>query len=148
MCMLFLLINQWKDHKKEFTLCVVFQTTEFCFCFDCYHNSFNERWKQLCNAWQLQFIICTIYNRHPEFRLQAASFFFLVRETRIIIMRVPLSRASVPLSHPLDESIEKEKLCAVYPNLRSGPILAVLIHSPCPPECYFRSETKIEPDLS
>ena len=29
MCMLFLLINQWKDHKKEFTLCVVFQTTEF-----------------------------------------------------------------------------------------------------------------------
>ena len=74
-------------------------------------------------------------------------FFFLVRETRIIIMRVPLSRASVPLPHPLDESIEKEKLCAVYPNLRSGPILAVLIHSPCPPECYFRSETKIEPDL-
>ena len=44
-------------------------------------------------------------------------------------------------------------------NLRSGPILAVLIHSlqwlplklvfvsPCPPECYFQSETKIEPDL-
>ena len=29
MCMLFLLINQWKDHKKEFTLCIVFQTTEF-----------------------------------------------------------------------------------------------------------------------
>ena len=88
-----------------------------------------------------------MYSCHLEFRLQAASFFFLVRETRIIIMRVPLSRASVPLSHPLHESIEKEKLCAVYPNLRSGPILAVLIHSPCPPECYFHRETKIEPDL-
>ena len=47
------------------------------------------------------------------------------------------------------------------PNLRSGPIRAVLIHSlyrlplklkslfvsPCPPECNFQSETKIEPDL-
>ena len=44
-------------------------------------------------------------------------------------------------------------------NLRSGPILPVLIHSlkrlplkslfvsPCPPECYLQSETKIEPDL-
>ena len=38
-------------------------------------------------------------------------------------------------------------------NLRSGPILAVLIRSralttsPCPPECNFQSETKIEPDL-
>ena len=44
-------------------------------------------------------------------------------------------------------STEKEKLRAVYPNLRSGPILAVLIHSPCPLECYFQSETNIEPDL-
>ena len=44
-------------------------------------------------------------------------------------------------------------------NLRSGPILAVLIHSllrprakilfvsPCPPECYLQSKTEIEPDL-
>ena len=41
-------------------------------------------------------------------------------------------------------------------NLRSGQILAVLKHplqelqlkvSPCPPECYLQSETKIEPDL-
>ena len=43
-------------------------------------------------------------------------------------------------------------------NLRSGPILAVLhtfsltatakiFVSPCPPECYLPSETKIEPDL-
>ena len=46
-------------------------------------------------------------------------------------------------------------------NLRSGPIWAVLIHfllrltlklgslfvSPCPPECYLQSETKIEPAL-
>ena len=62
-------------------------------------------------------------------------------------MRVPLSRASVPLPHPLDESIEKEKLRAVYPNLRSGLILAVLIHSPCPPECYFQGKTKIDPIL-
>ena len=46
------------------------------------------------------------------------------------------------------------------PNLRSGSILAVLIHSllrspakislfvsPCPLECYLQRETKIEPDL-
>ena len=46
------------------------------------------------------------------------------------------------------------------PNLRSGSILAVLIHSllrspanislfvsPCPLECYLQKETKIEPDL-
>ena len=46
-------------------------------------------------------------------------------------------------------------------NLRSGPILVVLIHSllwlplklgalfvlPCPPEHYLQRETKIEPDL-
>ena len=42
-------------------------------------------------------------------------------------------------------------------NLRSGPILAALIHSlyrlplilvsPSARECYFQSETKIEPDL-
>ena len=62
-------------------------------------------------------------------------------------MRVPLSRASVPLPYSLDEFIGKEKLRAVYPNLRSGLILAVLRHSPCPPECYFQGETKIEPDL-
>ena len=30
---------------------------------------------------------------------------------------------------------------------RSGPILAVLIHSLYPSECYLQSETKIEPDL-
>ena len=41
------------------------------------------------------------------------------------------------------------------PDLRSGPILAVLMHtfsltaivSPRQPECYLQSETKIEPDL-
>ena len=33
-------------------------------------------------------------------------------------------------------------------NLRSGPILAVLIHSLYPLECYLQSETKSEPDLS
>ena len=45
-------------------------------------------------------------------------------------------------------------------DLRSGPILAVLIHSllrrrtkilfvsPCPPECYFQSKTETEPDLN
>ena len=46
------------------------------------------------------------------------------------------------------------------PNLRSGSILAVLIHSllrsptnislfvsPCPLECYLQRETKIEPDI-
>ena len=36
-------------------------------------------------------------------------------------------------------------------NLRSGPILAVLIHSllrsRCPPECYLQSETTMEPGL-
>ena len=88
-----------------------------------------------------------MYTCHPEFRLRAASFFFHSARDTQIIMRVPLSRASVPLPHFLDESIEKEKLRAVYPNPRSGPILAVLIHSPCLPECYFQSETKIEPDL-
>ena len=31
----------------------------------------------------------------------------------------------------------------VLPNLRSGSIFV----SPCPPECNFQSETKIEPDL-
>ena len=50
------------------------------------------------------------------------------------------------------------KKCCIDANLRSSPILAVLIHSlltatanifvsPCPLECYFQSETKIEPDL-
>ena len=38
-----------------------------------------------------------------------------------------------------------EEWSRFFPNLRSGPILAVLIH--CPPECNFQSETKIEPDL-
>ena len=32
-----------------------------------------------------------------------------------------------------------------YGNLRSGPILAVLIHfvSPCPPECYYKAKRKL-----
>ena len=45
-----------------------------------------------------------------------------------------------------------------HPNLRSGPIIAVLIQSfslmaitkssPYPLECFLQSKTKIEPDLS
>ena len=46
-------------------------------------------------------------------------------------------------------------VCSVF-NLRSGPIVAVLIHFslmataksfPLPPECYLQSEAKIEPEL-
>ena len=74
-------------------------------------------------------------------------FFFLVRETRKSSCACRFRERLFPSPTPLDESTEKEKLRAVYPNLRSGPILAVLIHSPCPLECYFQSETNIEPDL-
>ena len=46
-------------------------------------------------------------------------------------------------------------VCSVF-NLRSGPIVAVLIHFslmataksfPLPPQCYLQSEAKIEPEL-
>ena len=97
----------------------------------------------------IRFFIITVSAR-PEPRQKIVPLRFLFIKWEIFGQRWG-SRA-----HSIHDADQKDQSSG---NLRWGPILAVLIHSllrapskilfvsPCPPECYLQSETKIEPDL-